>query len=321
MSRVMTQHITNLKHHPITKLMCLAVLALFVALQPTNAKAESYRGSFSASSAEISKHRNEMRNFSSIVQSCLDYDYQHHVSFYRKYGFSPFYGSNSSFKRLSYSGKRNYLSRIGKNPNLVDQMQITSCVGLATKCYERAFNQTGQGATWSRLKRYIAANNYDGSSMIDGLRQLGWYVMYWNPDTAQNAEWDRDEKRKNPSNNGTWGYHAWRYMTSTKHKKYYKNPIDDAETLVNFGTHPPRFLRNASLMLGVAHAGYHVFPGYEGVVIEAHSTRDIRDPNTVESAEFNPIQNGGAPRGQYRSGILAVPPGSEPNRSFSPWGW
>jgi hypothetical protein len=44
-------------------------------------------------------------------------------------------------------------------------------------------------------------------------------------------------------------------------------------------------------------------------VIEGHSMKAINDPNMIESSEFNPIKSGGAPRGSYRSGIIAVPPG------------
>ncbi len=310
-----------LNFHSSTFYSLVAAVVLNVALGLFTPKvlAESFRGSFEASAQEKSKHVSEMWQFSRTMQECLNADYQHHLNFYRRYGISPFYGSNSSFKRLGYNGRRNFLRSIGKDPNLVDVMKPTSCVGLATKCFERAFNQTGQGAVWARIKRYVAANSYDGSALIDGFRRLGWYVMYWNPDPSQNNAWDSDEKRRNPSNNGTWGYHAYRYSTATKNKKYYMNSIDDAETLVGFGTRPPRVLDDASVFVGVAHAGYHVFPGYKGKVIEAHSTRDIRDANSVESSDFNPIESGGAPRGNYRSGIVAVPPGEGPRASFWPW--
>lgn len=274
--------------------------------------AQSFKGSFSASESEVKWHEKETKRFTNIAQDCLETSYAHHVDFFKRYGISPYYGSNTWFRRASTADKRAFLKKIGKNPDLVSQMEITSCVGFAMKCYQKAFEATGQGAVWLRLNSYMGKNDYDGSAMIEALRSLGWYVMFWNPDPSKNEAWDRDERARTSSNNGSWGYHAYRYATVTKQKKYYKNNIDDAHTMVGFDDRPPASFRRARLFLGVAHTGYHVFAGFKGYVIEGHSTRDIRDFSTLEVGDFNPLANGGAPHGLYRSGLVAVPPGEEP---------
>jgi hypothetical protein len=63
--------------------------------------------------------------------------------------------------------------------------------------------------------------------------------------------------------------------------------------------------------VGIAHAGYHVFPGRKGDVIEAHSMRNIAARDNIEFSEFNPLATGGGPRWtnseKYRSGLIVVP--------------
>ncbi len=286
------------------------VLFTISASWQNEAKAFEFSGTFQATEAEIADHARSINQLALTTSSCLRRELDRHQSFYRSYGISPFYGSNSYFGKLSASGKRSYLSRKRLSPNLVSEMEMTSCVGFAIKCYQEGFKTTGQEAVWKRIASYLAKNNYDGSAMIEAFRVLGWQVAYWNPDTSKNNEWEAEEKRKDPTNNlRMWGYHHYRELMVNRKGMYYKNPVDDKETLVNFGTHVPYSFQKAPLFLGVAHTGYHVFPGTYGEVIEAHSTRQITDFNTVENAPFNPLQSGGAPRGNYRSGIVALPPG------------
>lgn len=292
---------------------CFRIFILCLLSFSSNfSQAQSFNGSFQVSAEEVAIHRWELKRFADVAVACMERDYERHLSFYEEYGISAFYGDNSYFYRLSTEGKKAFLRSIGKDPALLSQMERTSCVGFAIKCFKQGFDATGQAALWLKINRYMSQNNYDGSALIDALRALGWYVMYWNPDPSQNAQWDAEEKASTPVNDGSWGYHAYRYATATRQNKYYKNFIDDAETLVGFGTQTPDVLSRAPIFVGVAHAGYHVFPGFRGYVIEAHSTRDIRDYYTIEAAHFNPLKFEGAPRGLYRSGLVAVPPGSEP---------
>lgn len=102
---------------------------------------------------------------------------------------------------------------------------------------------------------------------------------------------------------------SYRWATIKSRGMYYMNPVDDARSLVNFKTEMPEKFLDVPFYVGTAHTGYHVFPGTFGQVIEGHNTRAITDRNTLESSPFNPMEDGGGPRGQYFSGLVAVPPG------------
>jgi hypothetical protein len=97
-----------------------------------------------------------------------------------------------------------------------------------------------------------------------------------------------------------------------KSNTYYFNKVDDKTLLVNFGTSVPSQFRSVPFFVGIAHTGYHVFPGFTGNVIEAHSTRLLSSVDNLEKSPFNPLANGGGPRWtateKYRSGLVGVPP-------------
>jgi hypothetical protein len=79
---------------------------------------------------------------------------------------------------------------------------------------------------------------------------------------------------------------------------------------VNFNRTLPQDFKAVPLFIGTAHTGFHVFPGYNGIVIEGHSVRHITSSTMIETSEFNPLKPGGGPQGlPYRSGLFSVPPG------------
>jgi hypothetical protein len=278
---------------------------LFTLLAITSFSAHAQiRGSISFDAATQERHRQGLSTILKVASDCLEADYNHHLAFYRQWGISPFYGSNSAFSKLNRAGRMEHLRRLGKPTHLVDQMAMTSCVGLATKCMDRGFRAAGQSDIWATIRRFAALNNYDGTKIQHALQQLGWKVLYWNPDPTQNAAWDRREANKSMK-----GRHATWYSEIQRRGTYYGIRVDDARSLVGFGTNVPRSFRSLPFFFGTAHAGYHVFPGMRGVVIEGHSTRAITDYYTVESTDFNPLAPAGAPAGGYYSGLIAVPPG------------
>lgn len=159
-----------------------------------------------------------------------------------------------------------------------------------------------------------------GTDLITMLRELGWKTQYWNPDTSKNAAWDLEDQTLNPLKPGktwnpVWGGHAYNYSQVVNKNKYYGIPVDDKVSLVNFGRQAPSSLRAAPIFVGVAHAGYHVFPGIRGQVIEAHSMRNLNSFDNLEVSDFNPLGTGGGPRWtrteKYRSGLIAVPPNAK----------
>ncbi len=269
----------------------------------------AFKGSVSFSDEERRIHAAGVGLIVREASQCLEDDLEKHQKFFERNGISAFYGDRSSFAALSTAAKREFIRKLGKNPDLLSQMAPTSCIGLAMKCLERGFLKADEGAIWSKLKAYAKANDLDGTSLQDGLQKLGWTIAYWNPDTSRNAEWDAAERAKNPTNSDHfWGEHAYYWKTVNASRKYYLNKVDDISLLVNFGERAPERFRQIPFFVGTAHSGYHVFPGMYGRVVEGHSTRSITDPQTLESSEFSPIADGGGPRGLYRSGIMAIPP-------------
>lgn len=119
--------------------------------------------------------------------------------------------------------------------------------------------------------------------------------------------WDAEER-----NWKSKGWHAYRYLTVTRRGTYYYNRVDDKTLLAGFGTRVPAEFRRQPFFVGVAHTGYHVFPGFRGDVFEAHSTRRLDSFNNLEQSPFNPLASGGGPRWtsteRYRSGLIALPP-------------
>jgi hypothetical protein len=281
---------------------CLSLLTAASAL--LSFQVSAFQGSISFDDSSRARHLQGIDKIMETADDCLQADFDLHKDFFRKYGVSAFYGSNSAYAKSSREGRMAILRSLRKPVELVDQLKVTSCVGLTTKCLERGFRAAGQADLWARVKSFVALNDYDGTKLQHALQQLGWKVLYWNPDPSQNAAWDAAERGQKSKGN-----HSVFYSGVTNRNSYYGVRVDDAETLVGFGTRVPRKFQDVPFFVGTAHGGYHVFPGMHGVVIEGHSMKAINDPNMIESSEFNPIKSGGAPRGSYRSGIIAVPPG------------
>jgi hypothetical protein len=288
---------------------CLALLAL-AALVPFSASA-GYQGSIDFTAGEIARHTRDIEQISDTSAACLERDLEHYHAFFRKYGISPYYGDRGAFGKLSYQGKKQYLRELGLDPRLLEQMEPMSCVELVLNCLGEGFKAAGEADLWTRLRAYTILNGVDGTSLQNGLQKLGWKILYWNPDVRMNAEWDAAEREHNPTNSDRfWGYHEEFWRTVQRQNRYLYNRVDDGRTLVNFGTRTPRFLRKVPFFVGIAHGGYHVFPGSFGNVIEAHSTKKITDPKNLESNPFNPLAGLAPTEGMYHSGLIAVPPGT-----------
>ncbi len=288
-----------------------------------SSQAQAWEGSISFNEQERAQHAAGIKTILDSTDNCLRNNIEDHHAFFRKYRVSKYYGDRSSFAKLPWENKlyhiQDVLRRLGYSRSEIprlsqyirSQMQPTSCVGLVLKCLGGGFKAAGQTELWNRIAAYARINGQDGTAMQDALRKLGWRVLFWNPDTRSSSQWDSYERAKDPTNkNRFWGYHAYRVSTvMSSSRKYLYNTVDDVRTLVNFGRNVPSEFKRVPFFVGTAHTGYHVFPGMFGNVIEGHSTRQITDGNTIESSAFNPLQEGGAPRGSYYSGLIAVPPG------------
>lgn len=272
------------------------------------------------------KHKNGLTKLTNVASNCLLGVEAYHRDFFEENAFSPFYGDNAkSFIAMSSQQKINYLAnQTQQNANDVAnaissiqgiktagkdaQMKNMSCIGLVARCLSEGFVAAGQSDIWVKVKSFLAANDYDGTALQAALQALGWKIYYWNPDLSKNAAWDLQEEKSGISN-ALKGYHTMRYSQVVRSGGYYKNKVDDAKTLVNFGTKTPSFLAQASFFVGIAHTGYHVFSGYKGYVIEGHAGRGPLAHDIVEAGMFSPLLSQGKPSGQtYKSGLIAIPP-------------
>lgn len=265
---------------------------------------------------EVQAHENKLQTITTTAAKYLDDIYADHLAFYNRWGVSKYYGN----RRADYqtrAGRVAALQSLGKPAALADQQIGTACILLAMQCLKQGFGAAGLSATWEKIYAVLKINNaFYGTDLQIMLQQLGWKIYYWNPSPSKNAAWDEDDRRLNPLKPGktwnpVWGGHALRYQGVLNRGVYYESKVDNASRLVNFATTPPAAFKNVPLFIGIAHAGYHVFPGRRGDVIEAHSMRNLDARDNLEVAPFNPLAAGGAPRWtrseKYRSGLIAVP--------------
>lgn len=254
-----------------------------------------------------------------VAADCLDWHYQDHLQFFNHWGISKYYGN----RRKDYATQQGLIAALqgyNKPVDLVRQLEPISCIGLTMKCLGQAFEEVGMGTTWQKVYEQLKKDNkFYGTDLQKNLLALGWKSYYWNPQPDMNAVWDQEDQTLNPLRPGkqwnpVWGGHAYRYEQVKQRGYYFEKElvVNDAVSLVGFGDVQPRFFKEVSFFVGVAHAGYHVFPGRRGEVIEAHSMRDLNSIDNLQFSEFNPLKAGGGPRWtrteKYRSGLLVVPP-------------
>jgi hypothetical protein len=266
--------------------------------------------------AEIAAHKNKLQTITTTGAKYLDDIYADHLAFYNQWGVSKYYGN----RRKDYQtreGRVATLQALGKPAFLADQQVGTACILLAMQCLKKGFGAAGHSAIWDKIHAILKIDNsFYGTDLQLMLQQLGWKVYYWNPNPSKNATWDEEDRQLNPPKPGktwnpVWGGHVLRHNSVMNRGIYYETKVDNKTALVNFGTAPPASFKTVPLFIGIAHAGYHVFPGRRGDVIEAHSMRNLDAKDNLEVARFNPLASGGAPRWtrseKYRSGLIAVP--------------
>lgn len=267
-------------------------------------------------SAEIAKHRDTLDVFTDAAADFLDWVHEDHLKFYAKWGISKYYG-NRKPEHKTRELRMKELRKFFKPEFLVDQQVATACILLAMQACEHGFIATGMANTWKKINNHLKIdNNFLGTDLQQMLQQLGWKLYYWNPDPSQNPAWDAEDQLINPLTPGrkwmpVWGGHALRYASAINKGAYYESKVDNVTKLVGFGQTPPADFEKVPVFVGIAHAGYHVFPGRRGDVIEAHSMRDMVAEENIEVSQFNPLGKGGGPRWtnteRYRSGLIAVP--------------
>ncbi|MBK1831117.1 hypothetical protein JIN77_10295 [Verrucomicrobiaceae bacterium R5-34] len=291
-----------------TKKKLLGVL-MSMALVFSSAHGAGFKGEVEFTDAEVESHATHARLIVSKARGYLQSTWQDHITFYNKNGVSKYYGDRS--KKLNTVGKRRrMLRKYGVSPDLEASLKPTSCIGLTLNALEKGFKEPEDEnliSAWAKIEKFTRNNGVDGTALVHALQKLGWRIYYWNPDPEQNEVWDKEE-----INWQSKGYHSYRYIMLKRKGTYYFNKVDDTKLLVGFGKVVPEEFIKLPFFVGVAHTGYHIFPGMNGEVIEAHSTRALNSKDNLEKSKFNPLGTGGGPRWtrteKYRSGLIAVPP-------------
>ena len=328
-----------MKYPAVASLLALSLL--------TSASAFAGASPIDFSPEEIAANARNAKLISDTAASCLSKTWDTHNKFYNQRRYSKYYG-NRKPEHKTVDGRKQVLLKLlpelnarvsrGDRAALAElvsrekELEATSCIGLTLKCLGEGFRTAGMGDTWAKIHEWVGRKGDDGSPLFYGtdlqkaLVDLGWKSLYWNPDLSMNAEWDQLEAELNPVKDGKkwnpiWGGHAYRWSLVKRKQDYYGIPVQDITTLVNFGVKTPEEFKKVPFYVGTAHAGYHVFPGFKGQVIEAHSMRELNSHSNLEVGAFNPlfqevngVANGnGAPKWtrieHYRSGMIVVPPG------------
>ena len=264
---------------------------------------------------EIQIHLARINILTHVSAQCLTQTFRDHVQFFQKWHVSKYYGDRRK-ENATETSRIAELKKYGAPASLVTELQPISCIGLTMKCLEEGFSAAGQELTWEKIYAQLSyRNNFYGTDLQKMLGQLGWTGLYWNPDPLQNAQWDIEDRKLIPAANGkfspAWGDHVTLYREVVQKHKYAGIPVANSKALVGFRTHVPALLRAVPFYVGTAHSGYHVFPGFNGSVIEGHSTRPLNSIANLEVSEFNPMSGGGpkwTENMRYRSGVVMVPP-------------
>ncbi len=280
------------------------------------------------SAAEKAEHQQKLPVILQTAAKCLDATYADHVQFFDRYQASKYYGNRrADYRTLEQRASALQASGFSEVQayEIARQQVGTACITMTVQCLEKGFQSAGglSLTSWGKIMTHLRAVDMLGTDLQIALQDLGWKIYYWNPATSeeQMIRWDEEDRRIAPlssaqiaagrRHNAVWGNHLAHFKNATQLGKYYQTKVDNASKLVGFGDKPPAAFASVPFFVGIAHVGYHVFPGRYGDVIEAHSMRHLRARDNIETAPFNPLGSGGAPKWtnteKYRSGLIAVP--------------
>lgn len=302
---------------------------------------------------ELALHRAKVPEFAKISSECVRDHLEEHRAFHEKYGASNYIGVNtrvisggrqvplkSVWKEGEDKGKlrsivaRSYAdwkSPYKKKARIANEdlgkVDNMSCIGMAITCMRTAFEKTGQAELYKKLIEYYrnpgvrGIQAYTGHPLMMGLRQLGWKIGYWNPNTSSESLTWMDTAEGDPARSAR--HHAQRFSEVTKQGTYNGIPVDfrvtDTEAWGSDRRDTPAALKNSPFGIFESTDFYHVGPFSYGQITEAHagmmwyaqngSAGDYeKSKRVIESNPFSPFASGGAPRGHYPTGIVAIPP-------------
>lgn len=305
------------------------------------------------SAEELAIHRARLPAFAKIAADCVRDHLEEHRAFHEKYGVSNYIGVNTRvlvggrqvpLKSVWKEGEekaplraivaRSYAdwrSPYKKKPRIaaedLEKIDNMSCIGMAVTCMRAAFEQTGQAESYRKLIEYYrrpegrGIEGFTGHPLMLGLRQLGWKIGYWNPNTSPESLTWMDTTEGEPARSAR--HHAARYAEVSRAGTYYGVPVDfrmtDTAAWGGDRRDTPSELKETPFGIFESTDFYHVGPFSYGQITEAHagmmwfaqdgSAGDYeKSKRVIESNPFSPFAVGGAPRGHYPTGIVAIPP-------------
>jgi hypothetical protein len=114
-------------------------------------QATGFKGSVTFTDAEKAAHVAALPVIMETAANCMQADLKLQHKFISTYGIAAFYGDRSRFSKMSTAEKRNEIASYGANPDLLNYMQPTSCVGMTRKCLAKGFKAGGQIDVWKQI--------------------------------------------------------------------------------------------------------------------------------------------------------------------------
>lgn len=302
-----------------------AFSALLVILS-TSLSAFALQGKIHFTQEEKARHLSALPLIMETTAKSMQDFARDHFAAIDQCGIGLLYGFKSAYAKLpNEKAKTDWLQAHAtcNQPPTPADVSITSCEIHTNRHLAKGFAAAGQSDLFQRITAFFKLNDRSGIALAYALRELGWKVVYWNTDVAVKHPTPQDRHKMG----ATPEDHVLSYAIARRRGTYYEVPVDG--WLINFapskGSKTQADIRAltavkaAPYFIGVAHGGFHVFPGTYGTIIESHSPYNPDRAQNIEVGEFNPPF--GSPNGltvtvdgrrqmvHYHSGIIAVPPG------------
>lgn len=291
--------------------------------------ARGFAGQIDFTPAEIAQHQNSLSTLIATTNAKMQGQIDLEKTWFDRCQMGVMYGYVSSYAKMTVNQRQTYLDANAKctAPPTQKDIGVTSCEMFTNKFLAKGFASIGQVDVYKRINTFLNANDRDGLALVYALRKLGWKTLYWNTDVQTVPPLPKDRSIVGV----TLGDHRDDTRLALNRHVYHGIQIDGY--LLNFSPNPgSRTMKDESVLsklkkvpyiIGISHAGFHVWSGSYGLVTESHSFFDPVDKRNIQVGIFEPqhasptcreVLIAGQPQTYcYYSGIIAVPPG--------PWGW